>query len=131
MITPGKWQLAGADTGEPMTRDHPGDPGHPAYIYVTREDQQEVTIALVMEPTYMARVEGDPEGYAGDMGEVPAGDWTDNAQLMTFSPALVRFVQKLAAIVDGGIITAQYRDEAKALLKQLAAVEVTSDADRW
>lgn len=55
----------------------------------------------------------------------------DDANPMAFSLTLLRFVQKLAAQVEGGIITAQYREEAKALLQQLAKVEARNDADRW
>lgn len=127
MITPGEWQLAGPERGEPMTRDHPGVPDTPAYIYVKHGDQ-EVQIAHVLEPMVWHEGSDEPGDEPGDMA---LGDALANAKLMTFSPALVRFVQKLAGQVEGGIITAQYREEAKDFLKQLAEVEVTSDADRW
>ncbi len=129
MITPGQWQLAGAERGEPMTRDNPGIPDQPAYIYVTRGDQ-EVVIAQVLEPMYWEPGHADRE-YEEVVGE-EAGDWEDNARLLTFSPALVRFVQKLAAQEVGFVdVVSPVQTEAGALLAQLAQVEVRNDADRW
>ncbi len=125
MITPGQWQLAGPEHGEPMTQDHPGEPDHSAYIYVTR-GEHEVVIATVEQPTYWAS--GDAYGR-DDSVEIEAGDWEENGKLLTSSPTLLRFVQSLAYYQD--VPPREVRERALALIEQLNAVEVTNAADRW
>ena len=102
-ITPGLWQCAIDDaSGTPR-------------VYVTRGDQSEEVIAQVVR---LSDSGGEDRALA-------------NAKLMTFSPALLRFVQRVAGQYEGGIITQELQRAAKALIEQLNQVEVRSDADRW
>ena len=75
---------------------------------MTRADR-EVVIDHVFEPTYWDEGTAD---RMDDPAEHAAGDWEANAKLLTFSPALLRFVQSMAAQTEGGIITADYRQRA-------------------
>ncbi len=102
-ITPGLWQCAIDDaSGTPR-------------VYVTRGDESEEVIAQVVR---LSDSGGEDRALA-------------NAKLMTFSPALLRFVQRVAGQYEGGIITQELQRAAKALIEQLNQVEVRSDADRW
>lgn len=102
-ITPGLWQCA--------LEEASGTP----YVYATRDTGMRDTIAQVVR---LSDSGGQDRAVA-------------NAKLMTFSPALLRFVQLMASQIGGGNITAQYRERALALIEQLNQVEVRSDADRW
>ncbi len=100
-ITPGLWQCAIDDaSGTPR-------------VYVERADQTEEVIAQVVRLS----------------GRIAQDQAISNAKLLTFSPALLRFVQSMAAQEGGGVIA--HRDRALALIEQLNQVEVRSDADRW
>ncbi len=102
-ITPGLWQCAIDDaSGTPR-------------VYVTRGDESEEVIAQVVR---LSDSGGEDRAFA-------------NAKLMTFSPALLRFVQRVAGQYEGGIITQELQRAAKALIEQLNQVEVRSDANRW
>ena len=102
-ITPGLWECAlDAASGTPR-------------VYVVRGDQTEEVIAQVVR---LSDSGGEDRALA-------------NAKLLTFSPALLRFVQRVAGQYEGGMITQELQRAAKALIEQLNQVEVRSDADRW
>ncbi len=83
-------------------------------VYVSRGDQTEEVIAQVVR---LSDSDGQDRSVA-------------NAKLLTFSPALLRFVQSLAAYDGVGIPDLAIKKWALALIEQLNQVEVRSDADR-
>ena len=101
-ITPGLWQCA--------VNEASGVP----YVYVRRDSGMHDVIAQVVK---LSDSGGDDRALA-------------NAKLMTFSPALRRFVQRLAAMTgDGGVSFASVASDAQAILEGLEHLEVRNDAD--
>ena len=102
-ITPGLWECA-IDEASGTPR-----------VYVSRDGNTEEVIAQVVR---LSDSGGQDRAVA-------------NAKLLTFSPALLRFVQSLASYEGVGVPDMAIKERAKALIEQLNQVEVRSDANRW